>query len=267
MRCSVRHLVVFVGLLSGLITLAVLAFRTREPQYWGKPLSFWIDRSNASQEEARLAVQTVGTNGVPTLLRWLTSVDSPLHRYAQTVLARCSWGRIRLESEDQKRQRAVVGFIYLGTNGVVALPDVVACLSDRNAGVRHRAANIIKNMSHCCSSVGAPMEPFEAALPLLVKGLDDPWDFIRHNHIMSIGQITLRPELSVAALIGYIERQPKSEPDETGIEYAVHALGRFGPRASAALPLLERLREDNSAPVREATGKAVEMIAPGQRPG
>ena len=58
--------------------------RSREPMYEGKPLSYWLEcyaplnRTETSVQEADHAVQAIGTNAIPTLLRMLQKTDSPL---------------------------------------------------------------------------------------------------------------------------------------------------------------------------------------------
>src|SRR5947209_6890640 len=78
-------------LLSGLAILVLLgllvsgAFRSREPEYGGRKLSQWVEEfgcltaledPNQHEIEAakrdQAAIQRIGTNGVPYLLRWFS---------------------------------------------------------------------------------------------------------------------------------------------------------------------------------------------------
>jgi hypothetical protein len=60
----------------GVISWLVLRPHDPEPIYKGKPLTYWRDcliyrTSDPSQGEANEAVQQIGTNALPTLLRML----------------------------------------------------------------------------------------------------------------------------------------------------------------------------------------------------
>src|SRR4051795_810107 len=57
-----------------------------EPVYEGRKLSEWILATHSQPEEARLALQSIGTNGIPYYLEWIRYKPS-IARRAQFRLA------------------------------------------------------------------------------------------------------------------------------------------------------------------------------------
>src|SRR5436190_23064572 len=60
----------------------------REPIYERRPLTFWLSQHQASwmlpgspsRIEAEHAIRSIGTNGLPILLKWTAAKDSPLKK-------------------------------------------------------------------------------------------------------------------------------------------------------------------------------------------
>src|SRR5579864_1311590 len=89
-----------IGLLLLLATtayVALIARRAREPDYKGKPLSFWAEggysdmlasRSQAplTAEDFRHAILTIGTNAQPWLLKWIAYEPPHLPKFLVQAL-------------------------------------------------------------------------------------------------------------------------------------------------------------------------------------
>ena len=81
---SRRVALVIVVILASAGLLVVGSLPPREPLYQGKPLSYWLqgcigtNPSSRSWRQSTDAVQAIGTNAIPTLLRLLQAQDSAL---------------------------------------------------------------------------------------------------------------------------------------------------------------------------------------------
>ena len=105
----------------------------KEPEYQGKKLSEWLERYPASQEQGREAVCAIGADGIPWLVRWLSTDDR--RNFVRRIQLRRKlppWIRnssvvARWLGPGQYARRcemAVLGFEILGTNGASAVPEL-----------------------------------------------------------------------------------------------------------------------------------------------
>jgi hypothetical protein len=158
-----RRILLFVLCSVAAITLAIFIWpREREPEYNGAPLSKWLERYNVGQNvEAAKAIQHIGTNALPFLLRWI-QYEPPGWRYALDHL------HTRLPSSVQKTRavhwlfddkaeeradRAVSGFEVLGPEAAPAWPDLVHLFNNEKAQGTQRRAWI------CMASIGFHSSP------------------------------------------------------------------------------------------------------------
>ena len=115
----------------------------REPEFEGRPLSYWVMEFRADSwhggipgipemgdpevaprvEHATLAVQTIGAKGAPTLLRMLHTKDSQLKLKLQDLINKQSLVHIDLGHDDGWRAWcANYAFGILGTNTHATVP-------------------------------------------------------------------------------------------------------------------------------------------------
>lgn len=134
------------------VVLAVCYFclHEREPSYNGRTLSEWLVRYDTArlvthiksdEDEAMHAVEVIGADAIPYLVRWNGGDASRL----QEMLSQCAnavpsaAGRkvfVRLLGSDgsEKRHRlANAGFKILGTNAIAALPELAAQFATSHA--------------------------------------------------------------------------------------------------------------------------------------
>src|SRR6266849_1668863 len=98
--------VLVVALIGG---LGWLVLRPREPAYQDKPLSAWLeqyygsnltlitDTNSPARLEAENAIRQIGTNGLPLLLRLISTRDSPLTKQLQAHLPKPWLTRLQLQ--------------------------------------------------------------------------------------------------------------------------------------------------------------------------
>lgn len=165
----------------------LLAVWPTEPTYQGKPLSFWLDKfpetivnkgpgssiqtSKATEEiiydlqtqsieqtfspnegpAARSAINAIGADCFPSLLRRLQTKDTALSRAREklsTFGVRLGFCKRAWALDAQcKRGQAVTALIQLGKPGIPVLPAVVALATDPDPGVRASALEVLRRLS------------------------------------------------------------------------------------------------------------------------
>jgi HEAT repeat protein len=257
-----------IGKLSGISAIVLLitfvaglsweATRSREPAYQGKTLSTWLRRF----EEAKVnqfhdkvqfeklvgptqnAVRQMGTNALPTLLRMLQARDSGIMSLAFQLLDKRHY-RWLPASEIVRREMALDGFDALGTNAAPAVPALVVLLNHTNCQVRSSAAR--------CLNTIWPVA--QEAVPVLVQHLKDPDEMVCFFSGLALGSIRKSPEVVVPALTERLS--------ERGSKWGILvALGRFGPEAKTAVPLIIPLLNDSDGETRSWAAMALKSIDP-----
>ena len=121
--------VLFAGL------LAVFLAHTAEPSYQGHTLSEWVNAAwikspamrptkfYATPLEAVVAIKSIGSNAIPTLLRWSQLKPSTMKSRLNSLLDRQRLVTFRFETVANRQIMAGIAFNVLGTD---ALPAVTA---------------------------------------------------------------------------------------------------------------------------------------------
>ena len=183
-----------------------------EPTYDGKTLRVWLQAFqhglNGSPEQAKAttAIAHIGTNAIPTLLKLLKDRNSA-----------------------DENTSAMWGFRVLGSNGSAATPDLIRIYQERISKA---------SQYYTARSLGMIGPAAEAAVPYLLDSVTNPTatdskypqDFAA---VMALGQIHADSETVVPALIPLVHSKNKGVAIVT-----VEALGKFGPSARDAIPVL-----------------------------
>jgi hypothetical protein len=147
-----------VAAILGLVILGLVTVRSfvgtapKEPRYNGRPLSQWLqDYDDAETPDtvasihrdqviavSESAVNSIGTNAIPTLLAWLRGDNQPARGPLGSLLSR---RRYRIAQE--RRRMACIGFNILGENAQSAAPDLAALTLNTNTEVRTYALSIL----------------------------------------------------------------------------------------------------------------------------
>lgn len=144
----------------GLIAVVAICFfclREKQPSYNGRTLSAWLEEYNPTwqydragnrrnvptrTEQSILAVEAIGTNAVPLLLRWAAAKDSSILNVLGTVfeklpervvmfIAPTIWSG----TAGRKNMLAKSGFDILGTNAVAAVPELKRMFNNTSPGL------------------------------------------------------------------------------------------------------------------------------------
>lgn len=232
-----------------------------EPMYDGKPLSFWLsrytdeNRTETSVQEADHALEAIGSNAVPTLLKLIKARDLPFEPLCVDWLRKQHLIRIEWSSEQDKRALAVYGFRHLRSASRIGVPELVKiyeqAANDGSRSATERRTAVIESLRRIGSAA-------KDAVPMLIAlPLRDTNVYFRATAVDALGEIHSNPEASVPALI-----QCFDDPDKRLRSTVAHALGQFGADAKAAVPHLKTLLKDSDFQVQVASLNALQRIAP-----
>src|SRR6266850_2573494 len=141
------------------------AARSSEPVYQGKQLSRWLDEAfwtGGPNTQMTTAIQSMGTNALPTLLKMINSRDSRFRSALVMYSRRPSRVLFRVHSAQDYHWMAMWGFNALGPTGKPALPALINLLNHGDEDARAAAA-------YCLGVIG----PAKEAVPALTQCLKD----------------------------------------------------------------------------------------------
>ena len=228
-----------------------------EPRYQGKTLSKWLilyqnaEEAGPAERQAEEAIRAIGTNALPYLTKWIAS-DDP-----------------------EPATQAKEGFKILGPVAAPAVPALTGLLTSTNELVAGMAASAL-------ASVGAPAVPAMLAaltnrsykislnailalpelgtnalpaIPILRRELEHPNHVYRERAADALGNLRLEPDLVVPALTNLLQ-----DPSPAARNLAIGSLGRFGPAARSAVPVIRPFLEYPD--FKFVASKALKAIAP-----
>jgi hypothetical protein len=233
-----------------------------EPVYQGKPLSHWCEQfvntlskpDNQSQEQAGIAIRTIGTNAIPTLLLMLQAEDSKIKLKLIQLAQKQHFFHIKWTDTEFRHQEAEMGFLILSSDGKSAIPAIPALLeiynerhSDPNDAIRYTAENILGSMGPVAAD----------AVPRFVQATTHTNVYIRWSAILTLRAIHANPNLTVPVLTRSLR-----DPVDYVRRDAASALAAFGHDAKSAVPDLIKCLADPSPAVREQAAAALKTIDP-----
>ena len=117
---------------TGLLFISLL-FSPAEPSYQGKRFSVWLEHLCHSPAEkadpvAVDAIEHIGTNALPCMIRMLTAKDSFIKRQAIKLAGMQSVFRIHVTEARFTREFAVTAFLLYGAQAQPAVPSLVEIL-------------------------------------------------------------------------------------------------------------------------------------------
>ena len=275
------------------VALGVLAFpRETEPSYQGRTLTDWLDdyyydsreriEDDSPQTEAYLAIRAIGTNALPTLLRWVEHEPSPLGERLRSVAASLpsslanlgfvqkleQWGRrpdnwpqafqvlgaeansavpelTRLLHAPAVENDGLLPTLALAYIGPAGLPPLLAAVADPNAACRINAISAVGDM-------GTNAFP---AIPLLIQSLSDRNLHVARAATRVLCEKRLRPDIVLPALAKCLQ-----SPDPETRILAAAWLAEVKAYRSRACRVLRSARQDPSKEVRSFAESSIEML-------
>ena len=237
-RCYLIALLALL-VLAGVVAISLLVVPgPREPEYKGRPLSFWLEGygigpngKNVDRPKANEALWKIGTNAIPTLLWMLHKRDTisgiglkfKLVGFAQKVGIKINYTpapNIAAEAGTALRE--------LGSYAAGAVPALIK-LYDEDDYYKCQVAGILGYIGPSAS----------AAVPCLLRGVANTNAFVRSNALFALGQIHAHPGQVVPVLIKSL-----NDSDQLARENAIFGLGNFGAAAKLAIPALVQLSKE-----------------------
>jgi HEAT repeat protein len=248
---------IILAVIVGAILVAALV-PSREPQYEGKPLSYWVDQLWTQPErhtECNKAIQTIGPQAVPFLIQQARRQDSPYER-----LSRFTWAKLPAVLQRRIPQPAPVSYdlhrkigFVLGLIGQPALPQLVPALKDHNDGVRLVAVE----------AMGSIAPKSDTVVRLVAKLLNDSNALTRVNAALALGVMKPNSVLAVPDLIRALRDSdvgPQPRMTVAVRANAARVLGEIGPEARGATPELRKLLNTGDSYTRQQAAVALWRI-------
>lgn len=230
--------------------LVVRLTQTPEPSYQGKTISEWLDDRAAGKPTGHeQAIQAIGTNALPCIIRCLVRNDSEFWKaYRALYTNNGKTNRVFLpppmtifEVYDGGRL-----LLLLGTNSI---PHAIVLLKHRSPTVREAAAN---GLSKVLNSNYRAAKQGPQALPALIEALED-MDLFPHA-AWALGRMGPAASNAIPALTKVL-----ADTHVTGDEMrtnafhrrraiAAHVLGEIGPSALSAVPYLKAALQETYPP-------------------
>jgi hypothetical protein len=255
-----------------LLTVAVagLAYlysqRSGEPVYQGKPLTSWLEQYGTNhwsgnhrdlEQEAKAALQHIGTNAMPIYLQMMTARESLL-RVKLLTLAQKPWlAPFHITSVveyrrqlDLRKTLGSYGFVALGAEAKPFVSALIALNNATDQRTRYLAIFALSRLGPAASE----------ALPEMIECLNDPDMTIRCEAATGLGEIHQEPEKSVRILRDFIEKYRTDRNNMFASEDAIWSLGEFGAHAKPAVQMLLGLLNDPQEGVRNAATNALKNI-------
>lgn len=193
------------------------------------------------RKQSEVAIQQIGTNGIPILLEMLTSTNSPWKLRVNFYSPK----PFRFTLAEHKRGAAVQGFVLLKENALPAVPSLIKLLSAANPQTRAAAATALAGIK--------PQS--EQAVDALVRGIVDNDRWVTYCVIRALGQIHHKPELAVPALVRHLQ-----SPNPHTL--ALSSLAAFGEEAQLARPTVVAFLVHTNESVRQSATNALRAITP-----
>ena len=239
-----------------------------EPVYKGKPLSTWLNHhvpSSAARppygsvgwKEAHQAIQTVGSNSVPTLVRMLSSRDKP-----KWLLDTASFVRNKglpiseFRSSRELHEEAEYAFEILGSEAVSAVPELI----------RIYEQNISRSSRRCAAgALGNIGKGAQDAVPILIRNFSHSDPEVRWNAVTAVIGIRGNPPLVIPALTAALA------DSSVNVRWnALAGLSYYGRRAQSAVPKIMEMLSDpgmvGDAAITNQVATTIWRIAPEKIP-
>jgi len=276
--------ILLIAILGGFAWLVLS--QPREPVYQGKTLSAWLetlgtnrmqffDLEPMANQPAAEAFEAMGANSVPFLRRELRAKDSPLMPLANKWFAKQSFVKIRFTPASVRQSRAVDAARAIGPPAKALIPDLLSLansgpdplnetramaalgpeaigpltslFTNKNKRARSRAVNAFDFVRYDA----------EAAVPALLRCLDDPEPDVRFRAAHALAHIHKRLEVVVPALVNHLR-----DSDDKVRLWTAAWLGSLRSEARGAVPALLQVLGDPNFRDRATVTNLLRQIDP-----
>jgi len=275
-------LVVGVGALT--FCLGANGFHPSEPEFGGKKLREWVDGENQHGGSDFVdAIQHIGTNAVPFLLKWI-KYEPPSWKTKSLFVVNKMFHSTLIDRRHLRANGAKWTLLTLGVKAEAAIPALSRLMNDTKIpATARRATDVLALLApQLLSAELALMTNNSAALRLsmvnrigindsshsdvpprgpvleaLLRSFEDPNTQVATAAIDKLGLAAIEPNLVVPALVRSLQDSTTSVR-----AYACASLGRFGTEARSAAPALLKMLNDPDEAVRLVATNALLVSTP-----
>jgi hypothetical protein len=238
-----------------LIAWLVLRSNNSEPIYQGRRLSYWLQgyepgSRSPTPYEANEAVRKIGTNSIPTLLRFLRKTDSKFRVALASLIAKQHIFKKNLKLAEVYNYEAILGIQALGPMASNAVPDLIKIYQEN----RVTPFNNKLTVSQLFAEIGPGAKD---AIPVLIADAASSNLVLRSGAVWTLGQLHSDPQTVVPVLAQSLR---DSTANVRGT--AANGLAAFGPAAKSAVPELILAAMNKDAFTHTAVLKALQLIDP-----
>lgn len=226
-----------------------------QPKYHGRTLEYWLIKYRTSaasgnraddrdQMDARLAIQSIGTNGISELLRLISAKDSSLTEALLKIRFFRRTLRLRPAAELNADGRA--GFVVLGQASKEAVPNLVEVLR----------RNVSESSVACAAESLVAIGPAASeAIPSLMDASTNASPVVRSQAVFALCHIDRDTKTMIPKLTEWI-----TDANPSVRLFAARTLGTYGKEAGSARLALEKAVNDNDAFVRRAAARSLKQL-------
>ena len=262
---SGKRIVVVAVVVAIVVTLTRLLTKPEpEPEFGGKPLSYWVDQNIADyprrNQEAIAALRAMGRPAVKRLTRMVEEKDSFWREQIAEHGDKLPILNENLPVKYWHRGFAARALGAIGTNAASSIPalEKMSAESDKILAQAAQAALVLVrgesmdklladylNYSDHTNSTKAfgmlmALGPYaEDTIPALLGELQSTNDRIRIRVVLTLQTVGVESQACVSAMTNLLD-----DPNRTIRYSAAHALANSGPLAKDAIPMVIRLLDD-----------------------
>lgn len=256
-----------------IILLAAVLPRASEPKYKGVCLTTWTENYAEGQPGSGVAIQAIGTKGIPFFLQMIQAKDSVMKRRLLRVLPIQVTSAVGQRSDVHQQLLGWKGFEALGTVATSAVPELALLANDPRtsqaatlalAGIGSSGYEVLTNLlSHTNSQMRfhATMAfAYARSIPehvvvALSRRLNDQDHIVRWAAAKALADSAAQPTVAVPALIEALQDTNRA------VRFNVlEALGKYGQEATPAIGAIRVLTNDPDRLVRQAAFSALDKI-------
>jgi hypothetical protein len=289
-----RRLAIMVGGLILILAAGILLQNAElpEPEHEGKKLSEWLSlsgganntgQSSREAQEAARAVRQIGANALPYLIHWI-QYDVPFWRKKADPLIAKLPHRLQRAFMDKKLMKAAAaseGFKVLGRQASPAIPELSKIVNDgKSSNSRRLAVDALvdigeegvsplitaisnprtKERSYLIDSIRVLHDSgvdVRSALSVLLQFRNDRDARTATSAKLALNAMENEPSVLIPPLMEYAQGNNKIRRLA-----ALEVLGRIGPYAQAAIPVVKTNLNLGDLELRLAATNALRKIAP-----
>lgn len=226
----------YIGVTAACIITAGVIWRILQPQEPvadAHPLSFWLAEyvqtengggveGPARNAKAEMAIQKIGTNAIPWLMKMVRQQDGALKSHFYQLFMKQRIVRLSLKPSWAKNVEGERGFQILGPRAKEAVPNLIDIFEQPpSLAVQFSAAIALSGIGPSAS----------AAIPSLLRGTTNSDANTRFSSVLALGSIRSDPKTEIPALIRCL-----SDTDIDVRSVAARSLGLYGAEARSAVP-------------------------------